>query len=195
MLGVPDVNGDGWSDYVISSTNDGQRGYLAGSVALISGRTLRPLFRFYPPIERVQYYGTVLAPCADFNGDGILDLVIGTTNGGKFESQGGHVAIYAGNDLWLQAESPTPADGDTVVVDLRGGEPALLGLVALVAVDGTPLFETLLLASFDVNGELQLCGDIDASLSGMEFKLMAWAQNRAGRGRLMDATPFVVTVQ
>jgi hypothetical protein len=85
--------------------------------------------------------------------------------------------------------------GRRVVVDLRGGEPALLGLIAVVAVDGTATFVPVLVAPFDANGELQITADIDPSVSGMDITLMAWAQNRNGRGPLMDATPFVVSVQ
>jgi hypothetical protein len=195
IVQVSDVNHDGYDDHLISAINDPQRGSVAGRVDLVSGRNRRSLFRFYPPIRGVANFGTVTTPGADFDSDGFDDLVIGTTNGGKFESKGGHVAIYAGNDLWLQAESPNPVVGSTVVVDLRGGEPGLLGLLALIDVDGTPTFDVFFCTQFDANGELQLTADIDPSVSGMEFTLMAWAQNRNGRGKLMDATPFVVTVQ
>lgn len=192
---VGDQNADGVPDFLSFAPEDNHDGKSAGRTDLISGATLRALYRFYPNATKARYYGEIMTRGADFNGDGIEDLVIGTTDGGSLSNDAGILQIRAGNDLWLQADPIDPADGETVVVDLRGAVPGRFGLIALTAIDGLPVFETLLLAPFDSNGELQFCADVDASVSGMEFTLMGWAQSRPGRGPLLDATPFVVTVQ
>ena len=113
---------------------------------------------------------------------------------GKLE-KGGKAFAFALNDLYLQAEPSAPVAGDTVVADLRGGTPGTLGLIVLIDVSGTPVFEPLLLAAFDTNGELQLCADVDSSVSGLDFTIMGYAQARTGRGPLLDALPFLVTIQ
>lgn len=110
------------------------------------------------------------------------------------QPKGGRVAAFAGNDLWLQADPEAPAIGDTVFVDLRGGEPGLLGLIAWIDFDGVEVFQALQVVSFDSNGELQFCGDADPSLSGMEFTLIGYAQNRAGRGPLYDSSAVTIVV-
>ncbi len=192
---VADQNADGISDFLFATRYDDHDGRDSGRVDLISGATLRPLFRFYPNATGVNGFGETLTLGADFNGDGIEDLVMGCGDGGSLSNDAGIVQIRAGNDLWLQADPIDPVTGETVTVDLRGAASGRLGLIALVSIDGVPTFDTLLLAPFDTNGELQFCADIDSSLSGMEFTLMGYAQKSSGRGRLLDATPFVVTVQ
>ncbi len=194
-LEVGDQNADGIRDFLFYASEDKHDGRSAGRVDLISGANRRALFRFYPNAKGARYYGQLLAPGADFNADGIEDLVIGMPDGGALSKDAGVVQIRAGNDLWLQADPIAPVDGDTVIVDLRGAPAGQLGLIALIAIDGTPVFETLLLAPFDTNGELQLCADVDASVSGMEFTVMGYAQNPKGRGPLVDASPFVVSVK
>ncbi len=195
MAASGDQNSDGVEDYLLAALYDDHDSKDSGRVDLISGVTLRALYRFYPDTVGARYFGEILTRGSDFNGDGIEDLVMGTTDGGGLSKQAGIVQIRAGNDLWLQADPIAPVDGDTVTVDLRGAVPGVLGLIALTAIDGTAVFETLLLAPFDTNGELQFCADVDSSVSGMEFTLMAYAQNKPGRGPLRDATPFIVKVQ
>lgn len=195
VLQLSDLTGDGHQELLISAIYDDHDAKDAGRVDLICGRTHRALYRFYPELEGVTMFGALLDRGADFNLDGVEDLIMGSYIGGKYVSKGGFFAIRAGNDLWLQADPTSPVDGDTVVVDLRGAAAGQLGLIALTAIDGVPLFETLLLAPFDSNGELQLCADIDASLSGMQFTVMGYAQNKKGRGPLIDASPFSVSVQ
>lgn len=195
LLQLSDLTGDGYQELLISAIYDDHDAKDAGRVDLICGRTHRALYRFYPELEGVTMFGALLDRGADFNLDGVEDLIMGSYIGGKYASKGGFFAIRAGNDLWLQADPPAPVDGDTVVVDLRGAAAGQLGLIALTAIDGVPLFETLLLAPFDSYGELQLCADIDASLSGMQFTVKGYAQNKKGRGPLIDASPFTVSVQ
>lgn len=192
---VGDIDGDGADDFLVTASWDDHDGKDVGRVDLISGRSHRSLYRFYAGLEGLFQYGTVLTRGADFDGDGIEDLIIGTYYGGKYQSQGGHVAIYAGNDLFLQADPLAPAVNDTVTVDLRGGEPSTLGLVALTAIDGVPLFAPLLVSAFDANGEIQLLADVDPAVSGHDFTILGFAMNRSGRGPLMDSSPQTVSVQ
>ncbi len=194
-LALPDLNRDGYDEILVSAIYDDHDGRDDGRVDLISGRSHRALYHFYPGIPGIDLYGSLLAHGADFNGDGIEDLIIGTPNGGTKKAKGGHTAIFAGNDLFLQADPIAPLVGDTVTIDLRGGEPGLLGLIALIAIDGSPLFESLLLASFDANGELQLTADIPPEAAGIEYTLFGYAQNPMGRGPLPDSSPAIVSVQ
>jgi len=194
-LQVDDQNADGIRDFLMVAAYDDHDDHDSGRVDLISGANLRRLYCYFPDATKVRYFGEALARGADFNGDGIEDLVMGCMDGGSLSNDAGVIQIRAGNDLWLQADPIAPVVGDTVTVDLRGAPAGQLGLIALTAIDNAPTFATLLLAPFDANGELQLSADVDASLSGMEFTLMGWAQNTKGRGPLVDASPFVVSVQ
>ncbi len=192
---VGDINQDGFEDFMIAAGWDDHDGKDAGRVDLVSGRFLRPLYRFYPGIDGITEYGHALTRGVDFNGDGFEDLVIGTPYGGTTEAEGGHVGIYAGNDLFLQADPLSPTSAETVTVDLRGAEPFKLGMIALVAVDGVPVFESLHLTAFDADAEIQLLADTDPSVSGHDFTILGYAQNRAGRGPLMVSNPQTVSVQ
>lgn len=195
LCGVGDINGDGFREILVAAGWDDHDGKDIGRVDLISGRSHRSLFRFYGGIPGLLSYGEMLTRGTDFDGDGIEDLIIGTPYGGTNQSQGGHTAIYAGNDIFLQADPLAPGSAETVTVDLRGAEPFSFGLVGLIAIDGTPLFETLLITAFDVNGEMQLQADTDPSVSGHDFTILGYAVNRAGRGPLMVSSPQTVSVQ
>lgn len=190
-----DVDGDGHEEVLIAALTDSHAGKLAGRVDLVSGRTLRPLFRFYSPVNLLQYFGEVLGRGADFDGDGRIDLIIGALNGGWHKSVGGHVALYAGNDLWLQADPNRPGSNDLVTVDLRGAEAGTLGMVALVEVHKADVFIPLLVAPFDANGELQLTACTDPSVSGLKFTLLGFAESRRGKGPLRVSAEAIVSVQ
>ena len=88
-----------------------------------------------------------------------------------------------------------PGSSETVTLDLRRAEPGRLGLVALIAVDGMPLFEPLAVTPFDANGEIQLLADTDPSVSGHDFTLVGYAENSLGRGPLMVSSTQTVSVQ
>jgi hypothetical protein len=192
---VGDMDGDGFPEYAIGAYWHKHYGSKpAGCVYLYSGRNHRLLYQFLPGYDGGNF-GWSFVGNDDLTGDGIPDLLIGAPAARNAQPKGGRLTAFAGNDLWLQAEPADALVGETIIVDVRNGEPNLLGLVVLVAVDGVATFDALLLAPFDANGELQLSADADASVSGMEFTLFAYAQNRAGRGPLLDSSPFVVTVQ
>lgn len=192
---IGDLDSDGFVDFAISAWADKNPILDTGRVDFYSGRTMRPLYHLYPKNFNKGWFGLGTAGGHDLNGDGIPDLVVGAPIDRPTSPQGGKVFVYALNDLYLMTDSETPLAGDTVVVDLRAGPPGLFGLIALTDISGTPLFAPLLLAPFDANGELQLCADVDASVSGLDFTLRGYAQNRAGRGPLMDSIDVTVSVQ
>jgi len=191
---VGDVDADGVEDYAIGVQFDDHDGVDSGRVDLVTGRDFRVLYRFYPGYDKGGF-GRGLASGQDLDGDGIKDLAISAPYQRYSIPKSGKVFVYALNDLYLQAEPMAPVVGDTVVVDLRAGPPGLLGMVVLTDASGTPLFAPLLVAPFDVNGELQLSADVDASLSGLDFTLLGLSQNRKGRGPLMDSLRVTVSIQ
>lgn len=192
---IGDADTDGWIDFAVGAAWDSRDAPQTGRVDLYSGRTFRPFHHLYPEKLLKRFFGGVLASGSDVNGDGILDLAISAPAEAFSRPRGGTVFVYALNDLYLMATPDDPVVGDTVTVDLRAGPPGLLGLIVLTDVAGTSTFEPLLLAPFDTNGELQLCADVDSSVSGLTFTLRGYSQNRAGRGPLMDSIDVVVTVQ
>jgi len=190
-----DLDADGFIDFAVSAYEDGREATASGRVDLYSGRMMRPLYHLYPEKFLRREFGLATAGGRDFTGDGIPDLLVGAPLDRPTKPQGGVVFAYALNDLYLMAAPPDPIPGDTVVVDLRGGPPGLLGLMVLTDISGTPAFDPLLLAPFDANGELQLTADVDASVSGLDFTIRAWSQNRKGRGPLMDSIDVTVSIQ
>lgn len=100
VAAVPDVNGDGRTDYLVSApgervgTRDG-----AGRVYLFSGQTGVLLRIFFSPVfEENGNYGWSVAGVPDVNGDGRGDVLIGAPreDPGTTPTDAGRVYLYSG---------------------------------------------------------------------------------------------------
>ncbi|MSR46682.1 MAG: hypothetical protein EXS13_06415 [Planctomycetes bacterium] len=96
-----DVDGDGVDEIAVAAHTDGHDARDAGRVGLCSGRTLRPLYRFYPFGMETCWFGLSMASEGDLNGDGLPDLVVGAPLPRFKQPKGGKVFAFALNDLYL----------------------------------------------------------------------------------------------
>lgn len=196
VSGRIDFNRDGYDDIVIGATYSPTSSTVESVVYIHSGSNGRLLYRFSGDSHKSlnELLGTSLDPIGDLDGDGFEDLAVGAINYAANYQGEGRVYVFGGNDLLLQIEPTDAAVGDTIVADLRSGPPGLLGLLVMVDMAGTPLFEPLHLAPFNSFGELQLSATVPPSASGLDFTFQGFSQNRAGRGPLMDSARVTVTV-
>src|SRR6185295_11889468 len=82
---------------------------------------------------------------------------------------------------FLDALSRTPAAGETITLTTAEGVPGHLTLLALVAVDGTPILVSLGVASFDANGRRLLVDTVPTGLSGSTMTFRAFALDAGNR--------------
>jgi hypothetical protein len=200
MSGVPneggiDLNGDGYPDIAIGSALRPVAALDRGIVSVYSGRTGRLLFDFKES-GGVYFSGGLggsLSLAGDMNGDGIDDLIVGapSTNKDGYPSAG-KVWVFAGNDLFLQANEYEYGAGDPIELAIRGGTPALLGLITLVEINGAGTFLPVLVGPLDINGELILSSTVPSGLSGLTLKFMGYAQKSLAGG-IVDSIPETMT--
>jgi len=184
-----DFDGDGWDDVVIAQPFVARPDCGNGVVRLMSGRTGRLLFEYRArndlPLD--PNFGSNGDVIDDVNGDAIAELLISSPWDANRLADDGRAYVFAGDDLFLQADQNDYDLNDPITVELRGGTPGVLGLVALVEVDGAPLWQTLVVAPLDANGELAIHDTTDAAYLGHSARVRGWCLPRAGRGPLIDS--------
>jgi hypothetical protein len=197
---VGDVNRDGFPDYAVGALlRDSQGLRDNGAVFLYSGRTGALLYRFEGSY-RDEMMGGSVAGGGDVDADGFPDIVVGSLllrfNG---PPDTGRATVFAGNDLYLQANRPTPMAGETLRINLRGGASNGLGLIALVEAAGLPVFLPLLVGVPDDTGILTHVVTVPAGFSGQEFVVQAWAVKHPApgerQGLIADSSRATLEVQ
>lgn len=182
-----DVDDDGVGDFAIGSGLLQVDGADDGVARLYSGRTGRILYEFrsLKAYGAVASYGESLAFIDDANGDGFEDFIVGASAVPNSWGNGvGAAYVMSCRNRFLQANQIEYQSGDAIDIDLRGGTPGVLGLIAVVDIDGTPVFHLLSLAALDGNGELRYSDVADPSLAGFTVGLVGLTQRSSGRGSL-----------
>lgn len=102
-----DYNGDGIQEILVGAPKADPSGMNnAGKVYVYDGAT-RALLRTYEGEDRIDKFGSTVAPIADQNGDGHPDLLIGAPAAG--DSSNGRVYLYSGLDGLLLCTIDNPS--------------------------------------------------------------------------------------
>ena len=95
--GAGDVDADGYGDVVVGAPYDGQNGFRAGRVLIVSGRTGQTLFQFLGDAE-VDGLGWAVSGAGDVNGDGYADVIAGAPDDDDNGSQAGSARVLSLHD-------------------------------------------------------------------------------------------------
>jgi hypothetical protein len=173
LVTAGDVNGDGLEDYLVGATQFNATATGPGSAYLYSGCNAGLLWHFESdqPGDRL---GVSLAGSFDANQDGLADVAAGAYlhDGGGFDA--GRTSVYAGNDLYLKVTPEVASPGETLSIQVRGGEPGQPVLLVLTEANGLPFFLPLFQAALDNCGNFQLNSIVPAKMAALNLKFQAW---------------------
>jgi VCBS repeat protein/FG-GAP repeat protein len=190
LANAGDLDGDGIAELIVGDPKDSSP-YSSheGSVRLFNGRTRRELYKF--DVERPgANLGSAVAGGQDVDGDGIPDILAGAPYFGF-----GRAFLFAGNDLFLQADPPDPAPLANLTLSTRAGAPGSLALMTLEELDSTPLFLPLQLTTLDTNGEWILTATVPSGGTGHTIGLRTYAQKDPILGGVISTELAFVTFQ
>ena len=183
VAGAGDVNGDGYPDYLISAADAGPN--QRGRVYLYSGRFGRLLYRWTGGRARRQF-GWSVAGVGDVDGDQLADIAVGDITFNGTGPDAGRAYVYAGNDLFLQAQPGSVGVGETLRLRTRGGEPGNVAGLLLVSVNGLPANVLVDIGVLDAVGEWTVSGVAPPSFAGLQ-SIDVVALSGAGTGTLADS--------
>ncbi len=108
VAGLPDINGDGYGDYIVGATDENGEAGRAYVYSGFSGTLIRT--HNSPNSANFGHFGDAVAGIADLTGDGRGDYIIGAPDE---NSQRGNVYVYSGStgNLWRTHTSPNAEIG------------------------------------------------------------------------------------
>lgn len=178
--GVGDVNGDGHADFLIGAP--GANGLVsgAGSAWLYSGATGSELYRFRGD-QTGESMGRDVAAAGDMNGDGTPDLLIVAPRRSAQGVAAGVAFVFAGRELFLQAQDPSPSIGQTLRLTTRGGGSGQPAAMFLAGVDGIPVFRLVQLGTLNRLGNLRFTATVPSGLGGVEGRFLSLSFRSDGK--------------
>ncbi len=113
--GAGDVNGDGYSDFVVSMSRFEVGQVDVGRVALYLGSAAGPSANPASTVVGDQagaFFGASVAAAGDVNGDGFDDLIVGAPYYDNGQTDEGRVFVYLGSATGLSISAAWTAEGD-----------------------------------------------------------------------------------
>jgi len=110
-----DVNGDGYSDFIVGAylVNDGQFSAGAAFVYVGSASGLTAIAGWTAESDKSgANFGVSVASAGDVNGDGYSDVIVGAAHYGNGPGEGGRAYVYLGSASGLATTAVWTADGD-----------------------------------------------------------------------------------
>lgn len=169
----PDANGDGHAELLaLAASGD--------HFELFDGATGAFLTRFPVP-WRIRRFATAPSRLAGLAGPGGGPLLAATSPGRLQASFAlGLTQLLELDDLWLVVNPDHAPAGATVTAHVRGGPIGAATSLALVAIDGVPLFATLDAGVLDGLQHYGASGVVPVGLAGTTWTLRASAQGFSG---------------
>jgi hypothetical protein len=189
-VALDDVNGDGVAEVLVSA---GFAGASLFHIERLDGRTGQTLYRRNDPANRDRF-GWSIAIVGDLDGDGQPDVAVGTPDGDTgLGTDEGIVYLYAGSELWLNADPKTVPPSGTLITTVAPGTPSNPLLRFLVDLNGTPFFLALPpLNFFDAQGFASFSDAVPPGLSGTIPTLRVYAIDFRGKLQQSNDEGFVL---
>jgi len=99
VVGLGDVNGDGYSDFAVSYLGASPAGQFSGKVIVYSGKNGQ-IIHEKNGTEASEKFGSALANAGDVNNDGINDFIVGSpekNNAAVSDNNEGLVQVFSGS--------------------------------------------------------------------------------------------------
>jgi hypothetical protein len=189
LANAGDLDGDGFPELLVGAPTDDSLFTLGGSVHLFNGRTRRQLYKFDAEGGN-GFFGNAVTGGQDIDGDSIPDLLVG-----NYAAPKGRAYLFAGNDLFLEADPPDPTPLTTLTLSTRAAAPGALALMTLEELDGVPLFQIVQITTLDSNGEWVFSAKVPSGLTGHVAGLRTYAQKNPTLGGVLATEPAYVTFQ
>ncbi len=104
VSGAGDVNGDGYSDFIVGARGDDTNGKRSGSARVYSGVNGYILFAYYGD-HADDCLGSSVSGAGDVNGDGYVDVIVGASRADTGFRYGGYVRVFPGMQVALAADT------------------------------------------------------------------------------------------
>ena len=170
-----DFDEDGLTDLLVGSLDGGAVSVFSGAIGAGTHDAGDAMFSIEPPIDDAGF-GWVLAPLADFNADGIADLVIAAPDVVVAEGGSGRLFVYLGSPGGMVAPITPTFEVDAAPGDTLGKVTVTDGIM-----DGESGFR-----SFIVDGTTPARG-----LDGVIFYATSWADEETS---IDDGGPSIEVV-
>ncbi len=190
VAGLGDINLDGVPDYAVGESDFPYN--QIGSVRLYSGWNGLELYRFEGD-QQWANFGNSIAGGVDVTGDSKPEFLIGALTWSDGVDDVGRVSCYTLEKFFCTLEPEVVDELGYVDCQLAQTDPGKLAGVALVAVDGTPVFEFLVLTGADSLGRVFIDdAQIPTGTGGSTYTLRAYAIGFTGK--LVSSTDVTLTV-
>jgi hypothetical protein len=176
-----DVNHDGVPDYIaFDPTSVVGICDPGGAVHIYSGRNGMRLYHLDHSQVFIGYTNSIDGG-VDVNADGMLEVAVGSPPDDQNGDDSGTVTVFSLENFYCDAEPKVECEGYDVAIRMAETDPGKLVGLAVVGIDGTPLFSFIAIAPADSLGRFEVSGKIPTGLGGHFVDFQSFAVGFSGK--------------